>query len=89
MSFLVQNDLLVTVLMPVYNSSDVYASVESVLEQTYGPIQFILIDDCSPGALLQNMEAYLEARAGDNIQSWTVMMNETNIGLVKTLNKGL
>lgn len=89
MALLAQNDPLVTVLMPVYNSPDVYASVDSVLDQTYGSIQFILIDDCSPGSLLKNMGAYLEAKAGDNIQSWTVMTNETNLGLVKTLNKGL
>ena len=89
MTRLVQKGPLVTVLMPVYNSPDVYASVDSVLNQTYGPIQFILIDDCSPGFLPRNMEGYLEAKAGENIQSWIVVENGTNIGLVKTLNKGL
>lgn len=84
-----QKGPLVTVLMPVYNSPDVYASVDSVLDQSYGPIQFILIDDCSPGFLPQAMEDYLSARAGKNIESWIVMENRTNLGLVKTLNKGL
>lgn len=84
-----RNGLLVTVLMPVYNSPDIYASVDSVLNQQYSPIQFVLIDDSTPGFSLQAMETYIEKRAGSNIQSWTVLENERNLGTIKTLNRGL
>ena len=78
-----------TVLMPVYCSPNVYASVDSVINQKYRPIQFILIDDNSPGFCLQEMETYIESKAGSNIQSWIVLENEYNLGTVKTLNRGL
>ena len=78
-----------TVLMPVYCSPNVYASVDSVINQKYRPIQFILIDDNSLGFCLQEMETYIESKAGSNIQSWIVLENEYNLGTVKTLNRGL
>lgn len=84
-----QNERLVSVLMPAHNSPDIYASVDSVLNQTYGPIQFILIDDCSSEFSLQSMETYLNMKARSNIQSWIVLKNEQNLGTVKTLNRGL
>ena len=80
---------LVTVLMPVYNSPDVMRSINSVLEQDYGAIEFILISDhspCFPGA---DICSYLEVHARKNIQSWRILENSQNLGTVKTLNKGI
>ena len=80
---------LVTVLMPVYNSPDVMASVDSVLRQDYDGIEFILIDDHSQNFSAGDLRAYLEKYAGRNIRSWRVVENSQNLGLVKTLNIGI
>lgn len=80
---------LVTVLMPVYNSPDVIASINSVLCQDYEAIEFILIDDHSCHFSAADIRAYLGTHAGKNIRRWRVIKNNKNLGTVKTLNIGL
>lgn len=44
-----QNDPLVSVVIPTYGRSDALVdAVASVIEQTYEPIELIVVDDCSP-----------------------------------------
>lgn len=84
-----KNCPLVTVLMPVYNSTDVFASIDSVLEQNYAPIQFVLIDDGSIGFSVQAVRAYLERHVKRNIKDYILLENQQNLGTVKTLNRGI
>jgi len=77
--------MLVTVLMSVYNAKSYLAdSIESILNQTYRDFEFIIIDDGSTdgsGAIIQKYAA-CDSRI-------VYVKNRTNIGLAKSLNKGI
>ncbi len=74
-----------TVLMPVYNGADyLAASMESILGQTYGNFQFVIIDDGSQDATPSILSEY-EVSDG-RVQ---VIRNDRNLGLTRSLNKGL
>ncbi|MBI3289946.1 glycosyltransferase [Candidatus Microgenomates bacterium] len=65
MQKLIKNPL-VSVIMPVYNGSFfVTEAIESILAQTYKPLEFIIVDDCSrdstPGILEQYKKRFPEA----------------------------
>jgi glycosyltransferase involved in cell wall biosynthesis len=73
----------VTVLMPVYNGEAyLREAIESILVQTYRDFEFLIINDGSTDRSAEVIEAYRDSR----IQS---VNNETNLGLIATLNKGL
>ena len=74
---------LVTVLMSVYNG-EAYLSkaVESILTQTYQHFEFLIIDDASTDRSAQVLSSYPDERI-------RVIRNETNLGLTRSLNKGL
>ena len=78
-----QNNLnLVSVVMSAYNSeSSVAESIESILNQSYKNIEFLIIDDCSTDKTAQVIESYLEKNK--NIK---FTKNKTNLGLTKSLN---
>jgi len=75
----------VSVLLPVYNGEDYLAeSIQSVLDQTYGNFELIVLDD---GSTDRSREiglqfAELDARV-------KLVHNSSNHGLVTTLNHGL
>lgn len=73
---------LVSVVLPVFNmSAYVNEAVDSVLGQTYSPIELIAIDDAST----DNSRALLEAY-GDNVR---VFAHETNKGIAGGRNTGI
>ena len=73
----------VTVLMPVYNAAaTVREAVDSVLAQTYGDFEFLIIDDGSSDETARIVRSYDDPR----IRSES---NGQNLGVVRTLNKGL
>jgi glycosyltransferase involved in cell wall biosynthesis len=75
----------ITVLMPVYNGSEYLdKSVASILEQAYTDFQFLIVDDGSHDATPEMLKSY---QASDSRVE--VVRNRTNIGLTKSLNKGL
>lgn len=75
----------VTVLMSVYNSEPFLAeAVESILGQTYQDFEFVIIDDGSEDGSREIIERY--AARDSRI---VVLANETNIGLTRSLNRGL
>lgn len=80
---------LVTVLMPVYNSPDVFAAIRSVLSQDYGAIELVVVDDASEHFATHAVETFIESRAGENLRSFAVLQNENNVGTVRTMNRGL
>ncbi|MBE7382499.1 MAG: glycosyltransferase [Leptolyngbya sp. SIO1E4] len=76
----------VSVVMSVYNGSLDYLreSIDSILNQSFSDFEFIIIDDCSSDDTESTLKQYLSR--DDRIY---VLRNAQNIGLTKSLNKGL
>lgn len=73
----------VTVLMPVYNGATyLREAIDSILNQTYSDYNFLIINDGSNDETENIIRSYDDSRI-------TYVENEENIGLTKTLNKGL
>lgn len=81
------NSRTISVLMAVYNEKEDFLkkSVESVLSQTFNDFEFIILDDCSTN---ENCRKILEKYKNTDGRI-RVIRNEKNIGLTKSLNKGL
>jgi len=77
----------ISVLMSVYNCEPyIREAIESILDQTYRDFEFIIIDDASTDLSSKIIENIKNERTDDRI---ILIKNETNIGLTKSLNKGL
>lgn len=75
----------ISVLMSVYNGLPyLQESVDSILNQTYKDLEFIIIDDCSTDNSWIVLSEY--AKKDERIK---LFKNEKNLGLTKSLNKGL
>lgn len=73
----------VTVLMPVYNAERYLAlAIDSVLAQTFDDFEFLIIDDGSTDDTRAILARYDDPRL-------VLAPNDTNMGIVRTLNKGL
>ena len=76
------NSNLVSVVMSAYNSERTIAeSIESILNQSYQNIEFLIIDDCSTDKTSEIIESYIEKN--NNIK---FIKNKINLGLTKSLN---
>src|SRR3712207_2695783 len=76
---------LVSVVMAVYNTAQFLPeTIESVLNQTYRHLEFIIVDDASPDESWKVIESY--ARKDDRI---VAISNPCNMGVVYTRNTGL
>ncbi len=74
----------ISVIMPVYNTPEGYLreAIESILNQTYGDFEFIIIDDGSTNNAADIIHSYQDERI-------KYVKNEKNLGIIKSLNKGL
>jgi len=73
----------VTVLMPVYNGERyLRQSIESILNQTFKDFEFLIVDDASQDSSRDIIRSYADGRI-------RLIENADNLGLVKTLNRGL
>jgi glycosyltransferase involved in cell wall biosynthesis len=77
---------LVSVLMCFYNEKEDFLrkSIESILNQSYKKIEFIIIGDCPPNNLPEVVKAYQL-----NDSRIVFYENPQNLGLTKSLNIGL
>ena len=74
----------VSVVMAVYNAGDFLAeAVESVLEQTFGDFEFVIVDDGSTDGSAAKLAAY--AAADRRVR----VLTQANAGLVASLNRGI
>lgn len=72
-----------SVLMPAYNAARyVQEAIQSVLDQTFDDFEFLIIDDGSTDDTVHMINEYKDSRI-------CLVRNPENLGLVKTLNKGL
>ncbi|MGV8141085.1 MAG: glycosyltransferase [Candidatus Woesearchaeota archaeon] len=75
----------ISVIMSVYNDSKfVKQSIESILRQTFSDFEFIIINDCSKDNTLDIIKQFQKKD-----RRIKVINNKENIGLTKSLNKGL
>jgi len=75
----------ISVLMSVYNGDEyLIESIESIINQTYTNFEFIIINDCST----DNTEPII-AQYAQQDKRIKLFNNQENIGLTKSLNKGL
>ena len=73
----------ITVLMSVYNGEKyLRESIESILNQTYKNFEFLIINDASTDSSRDIILSYNDPRI-------RLVDNEQNIGLTRSLNKGL
>jgi GT2 family glycosyltransferase len=73
----------VTVLMPVYNGGPfLRPAIDSVLGQTFGDFELLVIDDASTDDSCEAVRAAADPRV-------RLVRNERNLGQTRTLNRGL
>lgn len=73
----------VTIIMPVYNGEKyLQEAIDSILQQTFKDFVFLIINDGSTDGTDKILQSYNDKRI-------KIMNNEKNIGLTKSLNKGL
>lgn len=74
----------VSILMPVYNTSEEFLkeAISSILNQTYSDFEFIIINDGSTNNAKDIIFSFDDSRI-------VYVENEQNLGVIKTLNKGL
>lgn len=73
----------ISVLMPCYNSEQyIREAIDSILSQTFSDFEFIIINDGSTDHSEDIISSYNDPRI-------IYKKNDKNIGLVKTLNKGI
>lgn len=81
------SNILVSVVIPVYNSADVMDDrCMHVFDQTLEDIEFIFVDDCSEDGSYERLLSYKEKFKDKNIK---VLRNEKNLGAGPTRNAGL
>lgn len=78
----------ITIITPSYNSPDIYGTINSVLQQTYLNIQYILIDDASDSFDAEYIKEYISKHNRANIEV-EILVNKENLGTVRSLNKAL
>lgn len=81
--------MLVTIISVAYNSADTIArTIESVLNQTYDNIEYIIIDGASSDNTVEIANLYrasFEKRSGRNLR----IISEPDQGMYDALNKGI
>lgn len=73
----------ISVIMPVYNGEKyLKEAIDSILKQTFSDFELLLINDGSTDSTEAIIKSYDDVRI-------VYIKNEKNLGLIKTLNKGL
>lgn len=65
----------------------IYKTIDSVLEQNYEKIEYIISDDGSNNFPKQEIKEYIQNNKRDNIISFKILTSEVNNGTVKNINK--
>ncbi len=78
---------LVSIITLTYNKFDhLYDTVDSVLNQDYPKIEYIISDDGSSNFPENELRDYLDKNLTKSIVSYKILRNETNRGIVKNIN---
>jgi len=78
------NEYIISVVMSVYNGEKyLKKAIESILNQTYINLEFIIVNDGSTDSSLKIIKQYQQ------IDDRIVLIDQENIGLTKSLNKAI
>jgi glycosyltransferase involved in cell wall biosynthesis/GT2 family glycosyltransferase len=78
----------VTVVVPLHNhANDVLETLDSVYEQSLGPLDLIVVDDCSTDRSLEVVTAWAERKAA-RFNRIVVVKNRSQYDLAQSLNSG-
>jgi glycosyltransferase involved in cell wall biosynthesis len=80
---------LISVIIPTYNSPDLWGTLESLTVQDYPHIQPVLVDDGSAHFGVQETRQFFQDRNRGNLEQITVLQNPENRGTVCTMNRAL
>jgi glycosyltransferase involved in cell wall biosynthesis len=81
-----KDDIKISIVAVCYNHSKfAVETLESIVNQTYKSIQFIIIDDCSTDNSVEVINNWIK----ENNIPCVFIKNNPNLGLCKTLNKAL
>ncbi len=81
---MVENPL-ISVVIPCFNASEfINEAIDSIINQTYSNLEIICIDD---GSVDNTLEILRDFERKDNRVK--VLVNESNLGLIRSLNKGV
>jgi len=73
----------ISVVMSVYNGEKyIEEAIQSILRQTYQDFEFIIVNDCSTDKTVEIINSFNDSRI-------RIINNLENIGLTKSLNKGI
>lgn len=73
----------ISVIMPAYNAEQyIGEAMDSILGQTFGDFEFIILNDCSADGTEEIILSYDDPRI-------VYLKNERNLGVAATLNRGL
>ncbi len=79
----IDNQYLISVIMPTYNGEKYIAeTLESILNQTYTNLEIIIVDDCSTDKTVEVIKSYNDTRI-------KLYINKTNLGIGDNSNKAL
>jgi len=79
----------VSVIMPTYNSAQtLQEALDSIIHQTYRPIEIITIDDASNDDSLAIAKAYAQKHTTQDLQ-FIILKNDQNAGAGISRNKGV
>lgn len=80
---------MVTVITLSYQSEHLFEAIDSVLEQTYNKIQYIISDDGSNNFQADRTKKYINNHNKGNICDLIILHHKDNIGTVRNLNRAL
>lgn len=66
-----------------------YAAIDSVLMQDYPRIELIVADDATENFNRNKLVSYIQTHRKQNLESFDIYTNSSNIGTVKNLNKAI